>query len=149
LSESAIESKESAAKQRTTMCRILKCRFTCGHGSAHLLSKCGGTKHNHNKEESSPACKSVAHLDIKLPDNCGPCQQEAFVAQLKTNISEADDKFMEELWISRLRFPLYKGSTFERVGLGRFEKKCSPLRREVQPDEIPDPPAVVVPTVWN
>lgn len=137
--------KESAASLQTTMCKILKNRFNCGHGSAHLLSRCGGTKHNHDKEGASPACKSGTWLEIKLPRNCGPCQQARYEANLRANNPQRGDQLEKAVWDSRLLFPARKESTVERVRLCRFEKKASPFRHEVQ---FPDPPAVVG-SGWN
>jgi hypothetical protein len=131
------------------MCKITKYRSACGHSSAHLLSRCGGTKHNHNKEGASPACKSGPWLEIQLPNNCGPCQRAVYEADLRANNPQGGDQLEKNLWDSRLLFAAYKWSTIERVELGRFEKKGSPLRHEVQPDETPVPPADVVSTGWN
>jgi hypothetical protein len=146
------------------MCKVLRYHFTCEHKSAHRLSKCRGTTHDHDSEGPSPLCgSSVEFLTFKLADKCGACKQADLEALLKSNISEAEksleylvdtqspdvpgasfvlDKLKEdfepEMWNSRVLFPKYKGSTVPQVVLGRFEKKSSPLRYEEQSDEDQD-----------
>lgn len=153
------------------MCKIFRYRFTCGHGFAVRHSKCGGTKHKYDREGFlTPACQSAARFQIKLSHDCSPCQQAAFEALWKTKISKAeqylgelsDEKFPDvpevavltkklrenfdkERWDMSLLFPqTRKGRTVPQVDLGWFkEDVCSPIRHEVQSDEIPDPPEVV------
>ena len=135
------------------MCKVTKYRYTCGHSFAVQSSKCGGTKHEHisSREGPSPFCKSpdYLHHDIKLSEQCGPCKYAAVVAEVEANNPVPTAASDRQLWNARKRYPTYKISNVKRVGLGRFEKKPSPLRREVQPHEIPHRPAVVVSTVGS
>ena len=154
------------------MCKVIKYRFKCGHAFALQSSK----NHRLFRPEGLSLCKSRAPLDIMLPKGCGPCERASNEAVLRKDITDAE-KLLEHLedtesldvpeaeyllwqvkqekeqdiekkvWDARANYPAYKTSGVERVRRGRFEKKPSPLRQEVQPDEIPDRPAVVPSTV--
>ncbi|KAF2995526.1 hypothetical protein E8E13_002063 [Curvularia kusanoi] len=97
--------------------------------------------------------------------DCGPCQQKAleekwkikletaelFLSKLKEKdfpgvrevsalVEQLRDEMTDAMWSTRMLFPHAHKARVGRLSLGYFEKRGSPLRYELLPDDIPDDP---------
>ncbi|KAH6625679.1 hypothetical protein C7974DRAFT_277558, partial [Boeremia exigua] len=153
------------------MCKIIKYRYACQHGFSVRLSKCGGTKHKQSRRRPTAACKPGAYINMFIPVNCGPCEFLAFerdrdrklsmaegflekitekqfpgVLEVTILVDELKNRLSTETWVAQKRFPdTHKDRTIIRVELGHSTAQASPLRNEVFPDDIPEPPEVIHP----
>lgn len=152
------------------MCKVVKYWFACHHEFRLRHSKCGGTKHKNTRSGLTTACKSESYLNFVFAINCGPCQHQAFedawkhklrlaeafleklkekdfpgVQEVAALVEQLKDEFNTATWDTRALFPHAHKERTVRVSLGHFEKTPSPLRREVLPEDIPEPPEVIGP----
>ncbi|KAF1357313.1 hypothetical protein EJ07DRAFT_129713 [Lizonia empirigonia] len=145
------------------MCKSIKYWFSCQHGFRLRASQCGGTKHKTVRGGLIVACKSESYLNIVIPIVCGPCQYQAFeegwkqkllvaetflqkleedfpgVQEVVALVEQLTDEFNTASWNTRSLFPHFPKESPIRVTLGQFEKRPSPLRRDVLPEDIPEP----------
>lgn len=146
------------------MCKIIKYWFSCDHGFRPRGSRCKGTKHKHLRSGKVAACKSESYLNITIPTDCGPCQHQSFenrwkrklslarnfletireknfpgVTEVAVLVEQLEQEFDTASWGSRALFPHLHGEKKERINLGYFEKKPSPLRCEVRPEDVCEP----------
>ena len=111
---------------------------------------------------------------LKFEFDCGPCQHQAFEKNWERKLSMAElflekvkekrfpgvqevtalvkqlrDDFNTASWDTRTLFPHVHKERAVRVNLGHFEKRPSPLRQELLPEDVLEPPEVIHPSHPN
>ncbi|KAF2624721.1 hypothetical protein BU25DRAFT_347286 [Macroventuria anomochaeta] len=152
------------------MCKIMEYWFSCQHGFQLRISQCGGTKHRKVRGGLTAACKSESYLNIVFSIDCGPCQHETFekgwnrklewaktfrgklrekempgMQEVAALVEQLEDDFNTASWNTRAVFPHFHKERSVRASLGHFRKAPSPLRQEVLPSDIREPPEVIDP----
>jgi hypothetical protein len=144
------------------MCTVVQFTFDCGHNHKLRKSRCHGKFHKERRDSRKAACCAEPYLITKLSIDCGPCQQidwEKFwaeklgraqiflaaliragmpgVQQVSDQIKTMEDEHNQDAWSIRQKFPpLCKPSSIERVKLRTRAPGCSPLSKEVRPEDV-------------
>ncbi|KAK7181744.1 hypothetical protein PSPO01_12194 [Paraphaeosphaeria sporulosa] len=157
------------------MCTVIYYSFDCGHYITRCQSRCGGTKVKERRDSRRAACTAEGYVTIKRSFPCSKCSREAWLSHWEKRLEKArrfynelvkeklpgaravselinqlDKEYELEAWELRNTIPHGDRARIRRVtpAKARWSKlPPSPLKREVQPEEIVLP--VITELVYN
>lgn len=146
------------------MCTVIYYAFVCDHYVAWCHSRCGGTKVKERCDSRRAACTAEGYITIKRSSPCNKCSRESWTSRWQRRLEKArqfhnelvkeklpgasvvselimglDKTFEIESWELRNTIPYGDRAKIRRVSpatVRRIKLPPSPLKREVQPEEI-------------